>query len=340
MLNCDVKNFIIKMNIGLTYDLRTDYLKEGYSMEETAEFDKEETIVSLEGALNNLGHQTERIGHARKLMQELLAGKRWDIVFNICEGMYGDSRESLVPALLDAYQVPYVFSGAVILGISLNKAFAKQIIRDAGINTPPFLVVNQPDDVKRCQLTYPLFAKPIAEGTGKGIEDRSVINTAEQLAEMCQYLLNKFKQPVLVEEYLPGREFTVGVVGNGTDARVVGAMEVIYGDGVNDIYSYDNTETYAGRIQDTPVTGDWLEQSTDISLKAWNTLNANDGGRVDVRVDRYGKISFIEINPLAGLNPVHSDLPILCRMNGIEYPELIGMIMDAAIKRIRTTNGN
>ena len=325
------------MKIGLTYDLRTDYLKEGYTMEETAEFDKEETIAGLEDALHKLNHHTERIGHARKLMKELLGGKRWDIVFNICEGMYGDSRESLVPALLDAYRIPYVFSGAVTLGISLNKAFAKQIIRDAGINTPPFMVVNQPEEVKHCQLTFPLFAKPIAEGTGKGVEDCSVINTPEQLAEICLYLLNKFKQPVLVEEYLPGREFTVGVVGNGPDASVVGVMEVKYGDGVNSVYSYTNKENYEGRIQYKPVTGEWLEQCTDISLKAWNALKAYDGGRVDVRIDRFGKISFIEINPLAGLNPIHSDLPILCRMNGIEYPQLIGMIMDAATKRIETT---
>jgi len=251
--------------------------------------------------------------------------------------MYGDSRESLIPALLDAYQIPHVFSGAVTLGISLNKAFAKQIIRDAGINTSPFMVVNQPDDEIRCQLTFPLFAKPIAEGTGKGVEDRSVINTPDQLADMCQYLLNKFKQPVLVEEYLPGREFTVGVIGNGPEAHVVGAMEVIYGNGVNDIYTFFNKENYKGRIHYQPVTGEWLEQCTDVSLKAWNALKAYDGGRVDVRVDRFGKISFIEINPLAGLNPIHSDLPILCRMNGIEYPQLIGMIMDAAIKRIQTT---
>lgn len=322
------------MKIGLTYDLRSDYLKEGFSMEETAEFDKEETIEGLEGALHQLGHQTERIGHARKLMKDLLAGKRWDLVFNICEGMYGDSRESLVPALLDAYQIPHVFSGAVTLGISLNKAFTKQIVRDAGINTPPFMVVYEPGDVKKCTLTYPLFAKPIAEGTGKGVEDRSVINTPEHLTEMCKYLLNKFKQPVLVEEYLPGREFTVGVVGNGPDAYVVGAMEVLYGDGIDTIYSYFNKENYESRLHYEPVKGEWLDQCTDITLRAWNALKACDGGRVDVRVDRYGKISFIEINPLAGLNPIHSDLPILCRMNGIEYPQLISMIMDAAIKRI------
>lgn len=328
------------MIIGLTYDLRTDYLSEGYSMEETAEFDKEGTITGIEEALSTLGYQTERIGHARKLMQKLLDGKRWDMVFNICEGLYGDSRESLVPALLDAYRIPYVFSGAVTLGISLNKAFAKQIIRDAGINTPPFIAVTKPDEVKQCRLTYPLFAKPIAEGTGKGIENRSVINTPEQLTETCRYLIQKFKQPVLVEEYLPGREFTVGIVGNGLEARVVGAMEVVYADGVNDIYSYDNKENYEGRIQYKPVTGDWLEQCTEVALKAWITLKACDGGRVDVRVDRFGKMSFIEINPLAGLNPIHSDLPILCRINNIEYTQLIGMIMEVATKRIQTTIAN
>lgn len=326
------------MIIGLTYDLRSDYLKEGFTMEETAEFDKEETIEGLENALHILGYQTERIGHARKLTGELLAGRRWDIVFNICEGMYGDSRESLVPALLDAFRIPYVFSGAVTLGISLNKAFAKQIIRDAGINTPPFMVVNKPGDVKLCKLTYPLFAKPVAEGTGKGIEDRSVISNPAQLAEVCQYLLNKFSQPVLVEEYLPGREFTVGVIGNGPGARVIGAMEVIYGEGVNDIYSYFNKENYEGRIHYEPVTGQLLEQCAEVSLGAWNALNAYDGGRVDVRVDRFGKMSFIELNPLAGLNPIHSDLPLLCRINGIEYPRLIGMIMDAAIERLQLTH--
>jgi D-alanine-D-alanine ligase len=151
---------------------------------------------------------------------------------------------------------------------------------------------------------------------------------------MCDYLLKKFNQPVLVEEYLPGREFTAGIVGNGTDARVIGAMEVIYGQGVSDIYSYFNKENYEGRIHYEPVTGEWLRHCEDIALKSWNALNANDGGRVDLRVDKFGKMSFIEINPLAGLNPVHSDLPILCRMNGIEYDQLIGMIMDAALKRI------
>ena len=114
------------MNIGLTYDLRSDYLKEGYSLEETAEFDKESTIEGLEQAIQKAGHQTKRIGNAKHLITQLQAGDRWDMIFNITEGLYGEGRESLVPALLDMYKIPYVFSGPVTLGISLNKAFAKR----------------------------------------------------------------------------------------------------------------------------------------------------------------------------------------------------------------------
>lgn len=323
-----------KLKIGLTYDLRSDYLKEGYSMEETAEFDKEETIEGIEQALHELGYITERIGNARHLMKALINGDSWDLVFNICEGMYGDSRESLVPALLDAYRIPHVFSGAVTLGISLNKALTKRLVRDAGIRTPDFFVINQPADVEHCTLAYPLFAKPVAEGTGKGVEDRSVIRSKEELQKVSASLLHRFNQPVLVEEYLPGREFTVGVVGNGADAEVIGAMEVIYKQPVTEVYSYFNKENYENLITYQKVEGEWLKQCERMALKVWDVLEVHDGGRIDVRVDKEGQLSFIEINPLAGLNPKHSDLPILSRLNGIGYTELMEKIMNAAIKRI------
>ncbi len=165
------------MKIGLTYDLRSDYLNQGYSSEETAEFDKESTIEGIEQAIHHAGFKTERIGHVQSLMKALLENKRWDLVFNIAEGLYGEGRESLVPALLDAYKIPYVFSGPVTLGIALNKAFAKQVVRDSGVNTPAFHVVSQLSDITDIRLEYPLFAKPISEGTGKGIDSASVINS-------------------------------------------------------------------------------------------------------------------------------------------------------------------
>lgn len=322
------------MKIGLTYDLRSDYLKEGYSLEETAEFDKESTIEGIENAVRAAGHTTDRIGNAKSLMKRLLAGDRWDMVFNIAEGLYGDGRESLVPALLDSYKIPYTFSGPVTLGVSLNKAFTKQIVRDGGVNTPAFFVVNKPADIKNVNLVFPLFAKPISEGTGKGIDKASKIKTPEGLADVCKNLLKKFNQPVLVEEYLPGREFTVGVLGTGEDAYVPGAMEIVYKNAQEDIYSYENKENYEDIVEYVAVKGEMLEACKQVALDSWKALNCLDGGRVDVKIDRHGKMSFIEVNPLAGLNPVSSDLPILCGLNGISYQEIINEILKSAIKRI------
>lgn len=321
------------MNIGFSYDLRSDYLKQGYSLEETAEFDKESTIEGIEQAIQKAGHQTERIGNAQSLMKLLLEGKKWDLVFNIAEGLYGEGRESLVPALLDAYKIPCVFSGAVTLGISLNKAFAKQIVRESGVNTPAFFVVAQISDIEYVRLEYPLFAKPISEGTGKGIDSASVISSKVELKKVCGNLLTKFNQPVLVEEYLPGREFTVGVLGSGEDTYVPGAMEIVYKKNIDKIYSFDNKENYEDIIEYVAVTGELLEECKTVALKAWRALNCLDGGRVDVKVDKHGKMSFIEVNPLAGLNPVTSDLPILCGLNGISYQKIINEILKSAIKR-------
>ncbi len=321
------------IKIGLTYDLRSDYLKEGYGLEETAEFDKEGTIEALEEAIQSVGYKTERIGNAKALMKLLLEGKRWDMVFNIAEGLYGDGRESLIPALLDSYKIPYVFSGPVTLGISLNKAFAKQIVRDSGVNTPPFHVVAELADIEKVKLEYPLFAKPISEGTGKGIAPNSKINSYKELKEVCADLLKKFNQPVLVEEYLPGREFTVGVLGTGEEAWVPGAIEVVCKEDKENIYSYENKEKYDLLVDYIAIKGEMLEEASKVALGAWKALNCLDGGRVDVRIDRNGRMSFIEVNPLAGLNPISSDLPILGRLNGISYKEIISEILKSAVKR-------
>ncbi|MCF8368304.1 MAG: hypothetical protein K9G76_04620 [Bacteroidales bacterium] len=321
------------MKIGLTYDLRSNYLKEGYSLEETAEFDKESTIEGIEKAIRAAGHNTMRIGNAKNLMEQLLSGNKWDMVFNIAEGLYGEGRESLVPALLDYFKIPYVFSGPVTLGVSLNKAFAKQIVRDCGVNTPAFHVVSQYSDMDDVNLQFPLFAKPISEGTGKGIDSSSRINTKEELKLVCTNLLDKFNQPVLVEEYLPGREFTVGVLGTGEDSWIPGAMEIVYKEPQDNIYSYENKENYESVVDYIPIKGGTLEACKKVALHSWKALNCCDGGRVDVKIDRNGKMSFIEVNPLAGLNPISSDLPILCRLNGISYQELMNKILDSAIKR-------
>jgi D-alanine-D-alanine ligase len=325
------------MKIGLTYDMRSEYLKEGYSEEETAEFDKEDTIEGIENAIKSLKHETERIGNIRQLVKALNAGKRWDLVFNIAEGMYGIGREAQVPAILDAYKIPYVFSDPLVLSLTLHKGMTKRVIRDLGLPTPDFHVVETIEDVTSVKLKYPLFAKPVAEGTGKGITANSKITDKAQLKATCKELLEKFNQPVLVETFLPGREFTVGVIGNGADAKVIGAMEIIYEEKAEqDVYSFYNKENYENLIKYTPVTDKKiLAECSKLVLKAWHGLGCKDGGRMDLRMDNKGVINFIEVNPLAGLRPVHSDLVIIAEMNGIKYNMLIEMIVNAAFKRLK-----
>src|SRR5262245_26456090 len=157
------------MRVGLTFDLRDHYLAAGYSAEDTAEFDNIETIEALAGALERLGHEVDRIGTVRQLAQRLVAGDRWDLVFNIAEGLRGIGREAQVPALLDAYEIPYTFSDPMVMGLALHKGMTKHVLRDRGVPTAPFALVADPSDVAAVNLPYPLFAKPVAEGTGKGI---------------------------------------------------------------------------------------------------------------------------------------------------------------------------
>ncbi len=324
------------IKVGLTYDLKSEYLKLGFSDEEAGEFDREDTIEAIENALLENGYQTERIGHAKQLMQQLLAGQRWDIVFNICEGMYGVGREAQVPAILDVYNIPYTFSDTLISALTLHKGFTKRAIRDAKIPTADFRIIQSEEDIAEVDMLYPLFAKPVAEGTGKGIDATSKIHNKEELDTVCKSLLTKYKQPVLVETYLEGREFTVGIVGTGKDAKAIGACEVILKtDAEANAYSYYNKENCEDLVIYQVIEGPIAQLCKQVALDAWNCLDCRDGGRVDLKLDAYDVPNFLEVNPLSGLHPLHSDLPILATQKGIKYVDLIGMIMDSAVKRIK-----
>jgi len=230
----------VKRVVGLTCDLRSEYLALGHPAEDVAEFDSDATIEALEAVVREMGCTPDRIGNARTLCRRLTKGHRWDLVFNIAEGMHGRSREAQVPCLLDLYDIPYTFSDPLVCAVTLDKAVAKRILQSWGLHTPKFHVVHGPDDLAGVALTYPLFAKPIAEGTGKGIDRKSQVNTPAELSEVCLSLLDRYEQPVLVEEFLPGREFTVGVLGTGSRARVLGTMEVAIRKSANTvIYSYE-----------------------------------------------------------------------------------------------------
>ncbi len=328
------------LKIGITYDLRDDYLAEGYSEEETAEFDRPDTIDAIEQALREVGYETDRIGNIKALVKRLAAGDRWDLVFNIAEGLAGFGREAQIPALLDAYGIPYTFSDPLLLSLSLHKGFTKHVVRALGIPTPDFAVVESIDDVGKVELPLPLFAKPIAEGTGKGVTPASKIVSRPQLAAVCEQLLAAYRQPVLVETFLPGREFTVGILGTGPEACAVGVAEVALKESAErDVYSYVNKERCEELVEYRKVTDGVAARAKELALAVWQGLGCRDAGRVDLRADAQGIPKFLEINPLAGLHPEHSDLPIICTQNGISYRELIAAIVDSALKRSAGVHG-
>lgn len=326
------------MRLGLTYDLRQDYLDAGFSLDETAEFDRPSTIEGIEQALQQLGHATDRIGHARQLIARLARGESWDLVFNIAEGLAGLAREAQVPAILDVYGIAYTFSDPLVLALSLDKALTKTVVGAGGVPTPPFAVVESLDDVARIALPYPLFAKPLAEGTGKGVSPASRVSDNDALAKVCQQLLAQYHQPVLVEAYLPGREFTTGLLGTGKEARVLGTMEVLLRDSAEaHAYSYVNKENCEELVDYRlvrPEEDAQVKAAEAVALQAWRVLNCRDAGRIDLRCDTAGQPNFIEVNPLAGLHPEHSDLPILASKVGMSFVELVRQIIESAAARV------
>lgn len=322
------------MHIGLTYDLRDHYLAAGYDAEEVAEFDSIDTIDAIAGALGRGGFVVDRIGTIRQLAQRLVAGERWDLVFNIAEGLRGVGREAQVPALLDAYEIPYVFSDPLVMALTLHKGIAKRVVRDSGVPTAPFAVVEAMADLATIDLPFPLFAKPIAEGTGKGVTPASRVASPTALRKICRQLLDRYRQPVLVETFLPGREFTVGVVGSGPAASAIAVLEVHLTDRAEaGVYSYVNKEECESRVIYKLADDAQARSAADVAVAAWRALGCRDGGRVDLRQDAQGRAMFLEVNPLAGLHPTHSDLPIMCDLAGIGYDALIGRIVDSALRR-------
>lgn len=322
------------MNIGITYDLRADYLAEGYGEEETAEFDRPDTIEAIDSTLQELGHSTDRIGNVKKLIARLASGARWDLVFNIAEGMYGIGREAQVPAILEAYCIPYTFSDSMVMALTLHKGMTKHIIRDLNIPTPDFQVINVSEEARTIRLPLPLFAKPVAEGTGKGVNPTSKISSYQELEPLCAQLLATYKQPVLVETFLPGREFTVGIVGTGYKARALGVVEIILLKNSDpDVYSYRNKEICEEVVEYRLVNDDLAQKSAEIALAAWRGLGCRDAGRIDIRADASGVPNFIEVNPLAGIHPEHSDLPIIANKIGLPYRDLIEGIIESAASR-------
>jgi len=324
------------MLIGLTYDLRSEYLAKGFSEEDVAEFDSEQTIDGIEAAIQKNGYKTERIGNAFSLIEKLTAGKRWDLVFNFAEGIKGRCRESQVPAILELYGIGYTFSDPFVCALTLDKAMAKRLVRQASLLTADFAVIEDISQLSELKLKFPLFVKPLAEGTGKGIDRNSRVDSAKQLEDVCKKIIERFKQPALVEEYLSGREFTTAVLGNGANAYALGTMEfTISKDAPSPDYSYKVKENWRQFVKYFPMPKDQSRKEVEeLAVESFRVLECRDAARVDIRLDRNNRPAFMEINPLPGMNPTHSDLPFIAYQEGWTFEQLIGTIIKNALERL------
>ncbi|MEZ6017580.1 MAG: D-alanine--D-alanine ligase [Planctomycetota bacterium] len=323
------------MKIGLTYDLRDDYLALGWHELDVAEFDRADTITAIAEALAALGHEPVRVGGVRALVAALARGERWDAVWNIAEGTGRFGREAAIPALLEEYGIPVLLADPLNAALTLHKGYTKRVLRDRGVPTTGFCEVRDEGDVAGVDLGYPVFLKPVAEGSSKGVATNSRARNAAELLATARELLARYQQPVLVEPYLPGREFTVGVIGDGPRTEALGALEVVLLDAKDDgIYTYDSKEECEVVVEYRLATDALALEACALARRAWIALDCRDAGRVDVRADAGGALMVLEVNPLPGMHPEHSDLPILASKLGLSYLELMRRIVGHGLARI------
>ena len=318
-----------------------------------AEFDRIETIHAISEALEMDGHYVH-IGSGDHSLPERFINLRPHIVFNIAEGLRGDGREAQVPALCELMGIPYTASRVVANAISLDKTQTKRIWREQGLPTAPFREFTSLNGIVNTALRFPLFVKPSHEGTGMGINQSSIVRNHKELAERVEWVLDTYRQPALVEEYLPGREFTVGFIGNPGDPSQRGKPEIYDEEGYHwfpvleidsstsaspGIYGHDAKEFNIADLGapaylcPADIPADLRSRLINLTRKAAQALGVCDVARVDFRLGADGQPYLMEINTLPGLNPHLSDLCIMAAAEGMPYPVLITEILYLAADR-------
>ncbi len=348
------------MHVALAFNLRRDSacehgspalpaLTPASTEDLYAEWDDIHTIRAVEAALARRHRVTlveadlDAFGTFRAL--------RPDLVFNMAEGLLGSSREAQIPAVLDMLALPYTGSDPVTLGICLDKRRTKEILTWHGVPTPSFFVVESLLQIPS-RLRYPLMVKPILEGSSKGVTDKALVRDRRALVRQIEWVLATYGQPALVEEFLPGREFTVALLGNGDSLQALPIVEINLGAlpaGVSPIYSYEakwiwDTEENPLEIFSCPASLEPLlaRRIEEICKQAFRALGCRDWCRIDVRLDQRGLPQVIELNPLPGILPrpeQNSCFPKAARAAGLSYDELILNVVDAAAERLGLYEG-
>jgi D-alanine-D-alanine ligase len=346
------------MKVAIAFNLKKAAPAEHQPPDLYAECDDADTIDAIRAALAEF-HQVSLI-EADEDAYDRFRTERPDIVFNVAEGLHGLARESQVPAMLEMLRIPYTGSDPVTLAVCLDKARTKDVLAAHGVPVPAGRVVESADDVAGLLekkgalprpgaplLRLPMIVKPLAEGSSKGITDASLARDEDQLHRAISRVLGLYRQPALVEEFLPGREFTVAMLGNANHVQCLPIVEIRFDTlppGVNPIYSYEakwvwDTSDRPLEIFDCPAPID-VELKDDIEsvcLRAWRALGLRDWTRIDVRLDASGQPRVLEVNPLPGILPhpeQNSCFPKAARAAGLSYNALVRRVLDAAVARL------
>jgi D-alanine-D-alanine ligase len=311
-----------------------------------AEWDDIHTVRAVERALASR-HQVTLVEADLDAFESLrrLRGQA-DLVFNVAEGLHGASREGQIPALLDLLQIPYTGSDPLTLGLCLDKRRSKEILSYNRVPTPRFWIVATLGEIPR-RLSYPLMVKPTQEGSSKGVTDRSLVHNSVELRRQVAWVLENYRQPALIEEFLPGREFTVAMLGNGPGLRALPIVEINFAalpDGASPIYSYEAKWVWDREEDPLPIftcpanLDAALQRGIEtVCRQAFTALGCRDWCRIDVRLDAHGHPQVIELNPLPGILPrpeQNSCFPKAARAAGMSYDALLLAVVDAAASRL------
>jgi D-alanine-D-alanine ligase len=325
------------LRIGFSYNVKRVDPKGGDDTE--AEYDAPETISSIRDALESYGHIVVPVEATAELPRQLM-DTPVDLVFNIAEGVSGRNREAAVPALCELMGIPYTGSDAATLSIALDKALSKRVLRQHGILTPEFQVMETGRERLLPKMKFPLIVKPNQEGSSKGVSAHaSVVDDEDGLRQVVRELLEKYRQPALIEYYIAGREFTVGLLGDKRP-RVLPPMEIIFLDKSNPrpVYDFQIKQEWEKHVYyqcPAKLTPSELKSMERIARETFVALDCRDVARVDLRMDDSGEIYVLEVNPLPGLTPGYSDLCLIANAANIDYRSLIGEILAGGLKRMR-----
>jgi D-alanine-D-alanine ligase len=330
------------MKIGMTYNLKSDWqFADGDPVDSNAEFDRPETIEDIKRILESFGHSVVKIGNVHKLLEQIET-LDVDIIFNIAEGIGDRNRESQVPIVCDLYGIPYTGSDSLTLGITLDKMVAKKCFIADGVPTPGYFMVRNPNRVEKpAQLSFPLFVKTTWEGTSKGLSENSRVMDMESLKRQAKLVIEEYKQPALIEEFIKGTEYTVGVIGNENPQASPVCQVTISGNAQlgDQFYTFELTQSSDVRyLCPAPIAPELTKKMQDIAVAAYQSVGCRDYGRVDFRVDEKGNPYVLEINPLPSLDrkDVFNLFP---KVLGKTFEETVYQIFNLALKRYGLTDG-